>query len=231
MAKNDPAEQWAALNARQRTYLQAAYDADQAEEAYRRQRAANGFTFDRTPASEWRWQMYGPAETALYATLRSEGLVDNGTGATWAALETRKLVLLRHSTGLLGEPLLEVQMTALGRKVVRAGTGEERPKAAPKGQLRPRQWAALAKIYQAGAAGVRGHDLSEFDWWHTLRRLNEYTPRRLTATTSAIHPDARTVITVAGWHFYAAHWEIYRKLYPDVESPPPDPGPTPLLPD
>ena len=46
-------ERWATLNDRQRAYLQALYECDQATEAIRRERAARGF-YDRTPAREWR---------------------------------------------------------------------------------------------------------------------------------------------------------------------------------
>lgn len=86
-------ERWATLNDRQRAYLRALYVCDQATEAMRRERAARGF-YDRTPASEWRWQLYGPVAppSALYTALRSAGLVDPGTGATWQALEDRRLV-------------------------------------------------------------------------------------------------------------------------------------------
>lgn len=63
---------WLALNERQRAYLKALYDCDQAEEANRRERAARG-DWDRTPASEWRWQMYGPVgpPSQLYNLLRA----------------------------------------------------------------------------------------------------------------------------------------------------------------
>jgi hypothetical protein len=46
---------WAKLNDRQRVYLRALYDCDQATEAERRERAARG-QWNRMPASEWRWQ-------------------------------------------------------------------------------------------------------------------------------------------------------------------------------
>lgn len=63
-------DQWATLNDRQRTYLQALYDCNQAKEVERRASAARGF-YDRTPASEWRFIMYGPVAppSALYLAL------------------------------------------------------------------------------------------------------------------------------------------------------------------
>jgi len=99
----------AKLNERQRAYLRALYDCDQATEAMRRERAARG-AYDRTPASAWRWQMYGPVAppSALYTALRNARLVDPGTGATWQALEDRGLVQCRIVRDAFGVPLLEV---------------------------------------------------------------------------------------------------------------------------
>lgn len=69
---NTMSDSWATLNDRQCAYLCAPYDCDQAKEAERRQRAARGDWFARTPASEWRWQMYGPVAppSALYTAQR-----------------------------------------------------------------------------------------------------------------------------------------------------------------
>lgn len=97
---------WAELNERQRTYLGTLYECDQATEEGRRQRAARGH-WDRTPASKWRWQMYGPADSALYERLRAAGLVDPGTGSTWKALEDRKLVQCRYVPDAFGVQLVE----------------------------------------------------------------------------------------------------------------------------
>lgn len=159
---------WASLNDRQRAYLRTLYDCDQQLEALRRDRAARG-DWDRTPAQEWRWQLYGPTEppSQLYRTLHAARLVDQGTGATWQALEDRGLAKCRDVLDAFGVPLLQVQITPKGRKTVRAATGEQRPKVSPKGQLRERQWAALARLYMSGA---RDHETS-----HSLARIhNKY---------------------------------------------------------
>lgn len=94
---------WEDLNDRQRAYLRALYDCDQAKEVERRQRAAQGF-YDRTPASEWRWVLYGPVAppAQLYAALRGAGLVDPGTSATWQALEERGLCRCRYPRDAFG---------------------------------------------------------------------------------------------------------------------------------
>ena len=84
---------WQTLNERQRTYLRALYACDQTTEAERRQRAARG-VYDRTPANEWRWQLYGPVAppSDVYRMLQSARLIDPGTGSTRQALEARGLV-------------------------------------------------------------------------------------------------------------------------------------------
>ena len=231
---------WAELNERQRAYLRALYECDQATEAGRRQRAARG-DWDRTPASVWRWQMYGPADSALYTTLRTAGLVDPGTGSTWQALEDRKLVQCRYVPDAFGVQLLEVQITALGRKLVRAAIGEQRPKAAPKGQLRERQWTALARLYAAGDDGENTEDMQYgrggFDWFRTLLRLRDYKPSPLMEEYRTPYhdngdgtyraPESRMRITSFGRDYYAREWARYKALYPDVDAPqPPEETPT-----
>lgn len=113
-----PSTSWQQLNARQRTYLQALYTCDQATEADRRRAAANGF-WDRTLASEWRRQMYGPVAppSTLYTLLRQAKLVDPGTGSTWKALEERGLVETGTVPDAFGVPLLRARVGTLSRAV------------------------------------------------------------------------------------------------------------------
>ncbi len=219
---------WAELNDRQRAYLRALYDCDQATEAMRRERAARG-AYDRTPASERRWQMYGPVAppAQFYTALRSAGLVDPGTGATWQALEDRGLVTCRTVSDVFGVPLLEVQITPAGRKVVRTTSGEQRPKPAPKGQLRERQWAALARLYAAGDAGVLSEEMmygrGGFDWMRTLLRLRDYKPQPLMEEfhDPEVYTLARMRLTHDGRAYYEREWQRYTALYPDVDAPQP----------
>jgi hypothetical protein len=232
---------WDDLNERQRTYLQALYECDQASEAERRDLAARGF-YDRTPASKWRWQMYGPTEppSPLYQILRQAGLVDPGTGSTWQALQTRGLVLTDTRREPLGDFLL-VQMTPLGRKLVRTATNQQRVKAPPKGQLRERQWAALARLYAAGNDGLSsdfmlygeyGSSFKGFDWTRTLLRLCEYRPQPLVEQYSVwrriqqrdgehTQQDHWMRLTDYGRSYYQQEWARYRELYPNVEAPAP----------
>lgn len=213
---------WHDLNARQRVYLQALYDADQATEQERRTRAAGG-QWDRTPAREWRYQLYGPTEppSPLYRTLSRAGLVDPGTGATWQALEDRHLCQCRYRPDAFGGRLLDVQITPAGRRLVRAATGEPRVQTPPRGQLRERQWAALALIYAAGDLGMDSdtllHAPGGFDWWATLRRLTIYRPQPLIAQRRHVV----YTITPAGRAWYAAHYQVYRERYPQIDAPQP----------
>jgi hypothetical protein len=208
---------WAELNERQRAYLRTLYECDQATEAGRREQAARGH-WDRTPASVWRWQMYGPADSALYMRLHAAGLVDPGTGSTWTALENRKLVQCRHVPNTFGVQLLEVQITPLGRKVVRAATGEQRPKPPPKGQLRERQWAALARLYAAGDAGELSEDMmygrGGFDWMRTLLRLRDYKPSPLMEEYRA--PESRMRLTPFGATTISVNGHAIKRCIPTL---------------
>ncbi len=214
------------INERQRTYLAALYDCDQGKEQARRLDAARG-RFDRTPASEWRWVMYGPVAppSALYSALA--GHIDQGTGATWQALEDRGLCHCRTTHDAFGVPLLEVQITPAGRKLIRAARGEVRPKAAPKGQLKERQWAALVRLVAAGDSGIDNDTLlyakGGFDWYQTIRRLVDYQPALVEAFT-VYSPYTQTFYraTSAGRAYYEAEHARYRALYPNVDAPQPE---------
>lgn len=211
------------LNDRQRIYLAALYDCDQAKEQDRRLRAARGF-YDRVPAAEWRWIMYGPVAepSALYLALA--GHIDQGTGSTWQALEDRGLCRCRTTPDAFGVPLLEVQITPAGRKLMRAARGEQRPKATPKGQLKERQWAALVRLYAAGETGIDNDTLlyakGGFDWHATIRRLVEYQPP-LIEYVPMYQPYMRGCyrITEDGRAYYEAEHARYRDLYPNVDAP------------
>jgi hypothetical protein len=214
---------WASLNARQRAYLRTLYDCDQDTEALRRDRAARG-DWDRMPASEWRWQLYGPTEppSQLYVALLLAKLVDQGTGATWRALEDRGLAKCRDVLDAFGVSLLQVQITPAGRKLVRAATGEQRPKAPPKGQLHERQWAAVARLYMAGNVGeVSEEMMHHFDWMRTLLRLRDYQPQPLMEEFSGPWNTTRLRLTPLGRAYYEREWARYHALYPDVDAPQP----------
>jgi hypothetical protein len=129
-----------ALNERQRAYLRAVYIEDQRREEG--QRRTGGL-----PAAKWRWIEYGPIGAKyldnpggflLRHQLDRDGLVDPGTGATWASLTSRGLVQSKECfTGFVDlrgtrriNSLL-LRMTTDGRKVCRLANGEPatKPKA------------------------------------------------------------------------------------------------------
>ena len=82
---------WADLNERQRTYLQAVYEVDQANEQARRIDRARGY-WDNTPASEWRWIDYNGAYSPLLRRISEAGYQDAGTGSTFESLYRRGLI-------------------------------------------------------------------------------------------------------------------------------------------
>jgi hypothetical protein len=141
-----------ALNERQRAYLLAVYAEDQRREAA--QRGPGG-----PSASEWRWIEYGPVGAKfldnpgaflLRRVLDQDGLVDQGTGATWSALIGRKMIKdTKARTGFAdarsGRPILSLllQMTTDGRKVARILKGE--PLTKPK-VVKPLSLSALRLI-------------------------------------------------------------------------------------
>jgi hypothetical protein len=132
-----------------------------------------------------------------------------------------------------GVQLLQVQITPLGRKVIRAATGEQPKPKPPKGQLRPRQRAALARLYAAGDAGIWSEELmyghGGFDWTQTLLRLRDYKPAPLMEEYRTPYqdngdgtykgPESRLRITPFGRDYYAREWQHYRALYPDIDAP------------
>ena len=65
--------EWADLNERQRKYLRAVYDMDQAKEAVIRDEAARG-RWNSTPASQWRWIPYNAGAQPSYAVSKRPGI-------------------------------------------------------------------------------------------------------------------------------------------------------------
>ena len=88
----------AELNNRQRAYLLAILETDEAVEAEMREIPYRPFQ-PRPKASEWRWLEYSepvpgtdkPA-SRLYAAIKKTAPIDQGTGATFAALAGRGLI-------------------------------------------------------------------------------------------------------------------------------------------
>jgi hypothetical protein len=214
---------WGDLNKRQQTYLRAIYDLDQEAEALEKSKWARGGR--ARPAEEWRWIFYGIFESGddspLRTRLKRAKLVDEGTGSTFQALETRGFILCRYHPAV--DEWLDVQITKAGRKLVRAATGEIREHVKP-GTLREWQWAALAKAYDAGENGVETFGGSTGDVsWETWRRLRDYAEdalveEKMRAPVSGFGSSYNIAITAFGQWYYAANYEHYRALYPNVKA-------------
>jgi hypothetical protein len=145
---------WKELNRRQQTYLRLIFEIDQHREAL--ERGQDWRRSNSRPASQWRWIEYAEIfgkSTTLRMRIKEAGEVDPGTGSTFKALLTRKLIEIRYPYDDL--QWLDCKLTKQGRVVVRAGLRLEAPKKPPKGQLRERQWAALVAAYIVGDGGVK----------------------------------------------------------------------------
>jgi len=217
-----------ALNDRQRAYLLAIFDTDQAVEADMRSIPFSPFQ-DRPKASEWRWMEYcepipliGKAASRLYAAIKKASKIDQGTGSTFDALAARGLVQVQPR-GADGYPHLRI--TPAGRRLVRSWTGAKAYKAPPAGTLKEWHWRALALAYRAGEKG-----LADEDHWigsNTWRRLETYKWGALTEqrhVPGAAYSDWRTYITANGRALYEREWARYHELYAEVDAPPPVPA-------
>ena len=229
-----PAVSWSDLNERQQTYLLTIYQRDQAEEEAQRSAWSRGVR--ARPADEWRWMYYG--ETAygpspLKRALDSEGLVNQGTGATLEALRSRGLVLVRSSRSVSRGDLstVHVRMTLAGRKLARQASGEVREKKLPAGTLREWHWHALVQMYRSGGLQTDGwgsdyyaldddaHDWHNRTTWETVRRLEDYRWGALCHDVGGF--TMRYGLTPFGRAYYERERVRYRELYPDVDAPEP----------
>jgi hypothetical protein len=133
------------LNKRQRAFLLAIYETDQAEESHIRELGAR--RLQTPPAEEWRWLICADLDKGapLHKKLRRLNLIDEGTGSTIKALCDQGLLRRRYDytppalKGLLvmtKEPVLSVRMTRAGRKLTRGLKGEKAPNRLPAGTLR-----------------------------------------------------------------------------------------------
>jgi hypothetical protein len=234
---------WEDLNERQRAYLREAFKLDQETEASIAERRARGF-YDDVPAAVWRWLRYGYVHgiddpPGLALRLMRAGATDEGTGSTWQALARRGLIKTRY----VGHPLvpraelLEVQLTPLGRRVMRAAEPAlAKPRRRP-GTLTEWQWRALARVYAAMPEGIP-YELGGYSGIGdtTQRRLQEGRDGELVEeidTETGERPRWGFIwtytkralrLTDRGRAYYEQHHAAYRELYPDVDAPPPQRG-------
>ncbi len=120
---------WEDLNERQQRYLQAIYKTDQEQEAD--ERGMWKRVGKPRPAREWRWMEYGVINdvgSTLYTKLYLRKLIDEGTGSTFNALESRgfitcKYTRIRRNGNRTFDSFLMLQITKEGRALVRSATG------------------------------------------------------------------------------------------------------------
>ena len=206
---------WNQLNARQQKYLALIYKADQSAEQFEKASWKNGR--ERRPASVWRWLFYGDINdrpSPLKSRLLNAGLVDQGTGSTLEALESRSLI---ECDGKV--PELYIKATRLCRKVVRVGTDQPvvRATRTPKGMLSKKAWQALILIGKAGKEGFALDGWSQYTQGIHLnvwKHLQQQEPPLTQGYDRLYH-------TVFGVLFYIRNYEKYRAVYPDIEAPEP----------
>jgi hypothetical protein len=235
---------WSDLNKRQQAYLKAVFEVDQGQEEHMRWLGSQGH-WKSTPASVWRWMPYNASGAALLRKIKDAGYVDQGTGSTFQALERRGLVLCKYEPGSLIVPILFVQITKEGRKLVRFALGLQTPKSLPVGTLREWHWRALCRAYVRGEQGMGDYDSDLGDGfgyvsWNTCLRLRDYRVkgqdrplikeakipcepflhRRWPGDTGVMVSErSGLVITEFGKQYYRENWQRYRELYPGVEAP------------
>lgn len=206
---------WNQLNVRQQKYLSLIYEADQSAEQFEKASWKSGR--ERRPAAVWRWLFYGDINdkpSPFKSRLLNAGLIDQGTGSTLEALESRALI---ECDGKV--PELYVKATCLCRKVVRVGTDQPVVRATRtlKGMLGKKAWQALILI---GEAGKEGFPLDGWRQYTQGIHLNvwKYLERQ---EPPLIQGYDRLYHTVFGVLFYLRNYEKYRAVYPDIEAPEP----------
>src|SRR5207302_6120874 len=118
----------------------AIFETDQAVEADMREIPYSPFQ-PRPKASEWRWLDYSEAvpeiqkpASRLYEAIKKTAPIDQGTGATFAALADRGLVDVDwRDTNVWGQRKPYLRLTPTGRRPARPSPGAERCKAPPAG--------------------------------------------------------------------------------------------------
>jgi len=177
---------WDMLTRREQAYLTAIYEVDQQQEAHERAWFRSGGSA-RT-AAQWRWMDYATLNglhTPLKKKLALSRLHDKKTGETFGALEQRNLIECRYTNEdrdggkVFGDPILAVQMTRDGRKLVRLALGLKSQRRKP-GELTESQQRYANAIVAAGLAprgeveaafGERSREADEHisSWGHELR--------------------------------------------------------------
>ncbi|MEU8134944.1 hypothetical protein [Streptodolium elevatio] len=225
---------WAELNPRQRIYLSALFDADQAAEEVNRRDSARGV---RTPpARVWRRIDFNSPYSPVVSRLRGAGVYDSGAGATLAALRARGLIETETVAGLLADPVY-VWLTRAGRAAARVGHAIPAPPRKPRWAVSQWLWREMTKVARAGDVGLPEEDL--FGDAHLylcagwagrrgnrpyLRSVTRHVPVTLhdhwsNRTWSSSRAYTWYHFTDEGRAHYTDHAAAYRQLYPAIDAP------------
>lgn len=235
MATSKARRAWDDLNDRQRTYLTAIYDADQAnEEAHRAESARD---WSKTPAREWRRLDFNGPYSRIAPILRHHCVYDSGAGSTLSALCTRGLIDTATRPGLLSDPV-DVWITREGRAAARAGLGVGSVGKA-RWALSQWLWRQMAVVAKAGEQGLpvddlfgsaelylstdEGHIKGNRPYLVCVKSTVTYTPRDFHLNP---YPGATATRTERHYRFseqgrahYVEYVAQYRELYPDIDAP------------
>jgi hypothetical protein len=108
------------------------------------------------PAQVWRWMEYGVFDgvgSTLYTKLYLRKLIDEGTGSTFNALESRGFIKCKYTWKRRDgdrealERFLMLQITSVGRKLVRSATGVKAYRPGSPGILREWHWRAMVEAW------------------------------------------------------------------------------------
>lgn len=216
---------WERLNERQQLYLRTIYEADQAREAEVHAARAAGDWQDNRKAAEWR-QLDAYREpktsrlTALQKTWKELGHHNQGNGSTIAVLAEAKVITLGSYPTGRGGVMHTVAMTTLGRRVVRAATGQGAQRR-PKGlNFSERSVEVLGLLYTAHLSPSGG-----LDWGYSSTistHLNERAKKHL-GQPLAERDHRRLVyrLTEFGVAYYCQNFRALQDAYPELVLPAP----------
>jgi hypothetical protein len=113
---------WDDLNDRQRTYLEVVYKIERQKARY--YESSDSMYDEKRKGGEWRWILHHSDEKrqGIDMILKRKGMLDKGTGSTYAALETRGHIETRLDPEWLPFEVLWVKLTRSGRRLIKAMT-------------------------------------------------------------------------------------------------------------
>ncbi len=219
--------------------IQAIYETDQEQEADERGMWKCGGT--PRPAREWRWMEYGVFSgvgSTLYTKLYLRKLIDEGTGSTFNALESRGFITCKYTRTRRGgertfDSFLMLQITKEGRALVREATGAKAHRPGEPGMLREWHWKAMVEAWKSRPAGVESvNSYYGHIGWNTWLRLRDFKAGPLVEEYRTDGPYLAHVgysvdihwirLTLFGEQYYRDNWQRYRDLYPEVDAPMPE---------